>query len=177
MLGQDMRGFEPLQADRHIDGERFSRERIQLGDQRLDIYNVGKHHSYGDLLVHQLDEGILWIADLAFNQRTTYMGDGDSQQVLEAQDWMMQQFSDVRLMVPGHGSAQTPPFAMVGKTHDYVKRMREAMRRAVDDGVSLLDATQQVEFEDWKDTRLYESNQRANAGFVYREMEQEYFAQ
>jgi len=177
ILGQDMRGFEPLQADRYIDGERFSRESIQLGDRRLDIYNLGKHHSYGDLLVHQLDEGILWIADLAFNQRTTYMGDGDSRQVLEAQDWMMQRFPDVRLMVPGHGSAQTPPFAMVGKTHDYVKRMREAMRRAVDNGVSLLDATEQVEFEDWKDARLYESNQRANAGFVYREMEQEYFAQ
>jgi len=177
LLPQDMQGFQPLEADRYIGGERFGKARIELGDQRLDIYNSGKHHSYGDLLVHQVDEKILWISDLAFNQRTTYMGDGDSLQVLEAQDWMMRTFPDVALMVPGHGSVQSPPFSMVARTHDYVERMREAMRRAVDNGVSLLDATEQVDFDDWKDARLYESNQRANANFVYREMEQAYFGE
>ena len=177
LLPQDMQGFEPLEPDRYVGGERFSKVRIQLGDQRLDIYNAGKHHSYGDLLVHQVDEKILWISDLAFNQRTTYMGDGDSLQILEAQDWMMRTFPDVVLMVPGHGSVQSPPFSMVARTRDYVARMREAMRRAVDNGVSLLDATEQVDFDDWKDARLYESNQRANANFVYREMEQAYFGE
>jgi glyoxylase-like metal-dependent hydrolase (beta-lactamase superfamily II) len=177
LLPRDMQGFEPLQADRYIRGERFGKARIQLGDQRLDIYNSGKHHSYGDLVVHQVDEKILWISDLAFNQRTTYMGDGDSLQILEAQDWMMRSFPDIALMVPGHGSVQSPPFSMVARTHDYVERMREAMRSAVDNGVSLLDATEQVEFDDWKGARLYQSNQRANANFVYREMEQAYFGE
>ena len=177
LLPQDMQGFEPLEPDRYIGGERFGKARIQLGDQRLDIYNSGKHHSYGDLVVHQVDEKILWVADLAFNQRTTYMGDGDSLQILEAQDWMMRTFPDVALMVPGHGSVQSPPFSMVARTHDYVERLREAMRRAVDNGVSLLDATEQVDFDDWKHARLYESNQRANANFVYREMEQAYFGE
>ena len=78
-------------------------------------------------------------------------------------------------MVPGHGSPQTPPFPMVERTRSYVERMRETMRDAVENGVSLLDATQQTDFDDWKDTRLYEENQRANAGFVYREMEQAFF--
>jgi predicted peroxiredoxin len=64
---------------------------------------------------------------------------------------------------------------MVEKTRSYVERMREAMREAVENGVSLLDATQQTDFDDWKETRLYEANQRANAGFVYREMEQAFF--
>jgi len=177
LLAPDMEGFAPLEADRYIGGERFGKKRIRLGDQRLDIYNSGQHHSYGDLVVHQVDERILWISDLAFNQRTTYMGDGHSLQILEAQDWMMRAFPDVALMVPGHGSVQSPPFSMVARTRDYVERMREAMRRAVDNGVSLLDATEQVDFDDWKDARLYESNQRANANFVYREMEQAYFGE
>lgn len=177
LLAPDMEGFAPLEADRFIGGERFGKKRIRLGDQRLDIYNSGQHHSYGDLVVHQVDERILWISDLAFNQRTTYMGDGHSLQILEAQDWMMRTFPDVALMVPGHGSVQSPPFSMVARTRDYVERMREAMRRAVDNGVSLLDATEQVDFDDWKDARLYESNQRANANFVYREMEQAYFGE
>jgi glyoxylase-like metal-dependent hydrolase (beta-lactamase superfamily II) len=175
ILGDDMQGFAPVEADILVQGERFGKERIRLGDQVLDIYNTGSHHSYGDLVVHQVNDGILWISDLAFNQRTTYMGDGDSGQILEAQAWLLQKLGDVALMVPGHGSPQTPPFPMVEKTRSYVERMREAMREAVENGVSLLDATQQTDFEDWKDTRLYEANQRANAGFVYREMEQAFF--
>jgi glyoxylase-like metal-dependent hydrolase (beta-lactamase superfamily II) len=175
ILEDDMRGFEPVEADVLVEAERFDKRRIQLGDQVLDIYNAGSHHSYGDLVVYQVNDGILWISDLAFNQRTTYMGDGDSGQVLEAQAWLMQQFDDAVLMVPGHGSPQTRPFPMVERTRDYVERMRETMRAAVDNGVPLLDAIEETEFEDWKDTRLYESNQRANADFVYREMEQAFF--
>lgn len=175
VLPADMKGFETVKADMYIDVPVFQRRRIQLGDAVFDIYNTGAHHSYGDLIVHQVNEQILWIADLAFNQRTTYMGDGDSAQILKAQDWMMKTFTQIRLMVPGHGSAQTPPFPMVKQTHDYVTRMRQAMLKAVESGKSLYEAVQTVDFKDWKDKRLYEQNQRANANFVYREMEKQYF--
>jgi glyoxylase-like metal-dependent hydrolase (beta-lactamase superfamily II) len=175
ILGEDMQGFEPVDADVLVNGEEFDKQRIQLGDQVLDIYNTGSHHSYGDLVIYQVNDGILWIADLAFNQRTTFMGDGDSGQILEAQAWLMQNFEDATLMVPGHGSPQTRPFPMVESTRRYVERLRETMRAAVENGVSLLDATENTDFEDWKAVPLYESNQRANAAFVYREMEQAYF--
>lgn len=174
-LANDMDDFEPLQADIYIEEKPFARKRIRLGDEVIDIYNTGKHHSYGDLVVHQMKQQILWISDLAFNQRTTYIGDGDSAQILKAQDWLVHRFPDVRLMVPGHGSAQTPPFPMVEKTRDYVGRMRNAMKQAIDDGVSMIDAVKSVEFEDWQNVPLYEMNQRANANFVYREMEKIYF--
>ncbi len=175
MLARDMHGFEPLQADIYLNAEDFASKRIRLGGEVIDIYNTGKHHSYGDLIVHQVNRNIVWISDLAFNQRTTYMGDGDSAQILKAQDWLLQTFPNAALMVPGHGSAQTPPFPMVTKTRDYVTRMRNAMQQAVDEGTSMLDAVQSVEFEDWQDVPLYEMNQRANANFVYREMEKAYF--
>lgn len=175
MLAQDMAGFKPLEADIYIEAEPFASKRIVLGDEIIDIYNTGTHHSYGDLVVHQLKRKILWVSDLAFNQRTTYLGDGDSAQVLKAQDWLLQTFPDTRLLVPGHGSAQTPPFPMVAKTRDYVSRLRHAMQQAVENGVSMLDAVQAVEFEDWQNVPLYEMNQRANANFVYREMEKAYF--
>ena len=175
LLAEDMRGFEPVEADVYIDGPRFSRKRITLGGVHFDIYNTGTHHSYGDLVVHQPKQNILWISDLAFNQRTTFMGDGDSAQILEAQDWLRRTFKDVKLMVPGHGSAQTAPFSMLEKTHDYVTRMRETMKTAVENGVSMYDAVQNVEFDDWKNVPLYEQNQRANANFVYREMEKAFF--
>ncbi len=175
LLAEDMAGFAKVAADTYIDDEPFSKRRITLGDEVFDIYNTQAHHSYGDLVVHQVKQQIMWISDLAFNQRTTYMGDGHSAQILEAQDWLMANFKKLKLMVPGHGSAQTPPFPMVERTHDYVTRMREAMRQAVENGTDLQSAVQQVEFKDWQGARLYEQNQRANANFVYREMEQEFF--
>lgn len=174
-LPNDMRSFKPLEADIYIDAEPFGSKRIRLGQEVIDIYNIGKHHSYGDLLVHQVNREILWISDLAFNQRTTYMGDGDSELILKAQDWLLQTFPHARLMVPGHGSAQTSPFPMVTKTHDYVTRMRNAMQEAVEDDIGMFDAVQGVEFEDWQNVRFYDLNQRANANFVYREMEKSYF--
>jgi glyoxylase-like metal-dependent hydrolase (beta-lactamase superfamily II) len=175
VLSKDMEDFKPLQADSYLTTEAFAKTRIRLGSEVIDIYNTGKHHSYGDLVVHQVNRKVLWIADLAFNQRTTFMGDGDSAQILKAQDWLLQTFPDTDLVVPGHGSAQRPPFPMIAKTHDYVIRMRNVMKKAVEDGDSMLDAVQAVEFKDWQHLPLYEMNQRANANFVYREMEQAYF--
>lgn len=175
LLPDDMTGFKPLLADVYIEDKAFTRKRIELGDATVDIYNTGKHHSYGDLVVHQVNEGVVWISDLAFNQRTTYMGDGDSDQILAAQDWLLNNFANVRLMAPGHGSVQTPPFLMVAATRNYVTRMREAMKQAVEEGTGMYDAVNDVEFDDWRDVPLYENNQRANANFVYREMEKAYF--
>jgi glyoxylase-like metal-dependent hydrolase (beta-lactamase superfamily II) len=176
LLGDDMAGFEPVKAGLYLELPRFGSHRLVLGDQLIDIYNTGRHHSYGDLVVHQVGDNILWISDLAFNQRTTFLGDGDSRQILEAQDWLMNRFGEAKLMVPGHGSVQRPPFPMVEKTHRYVERLRESMRAAVENDIPLMDAVDQADFEDWRGTRLYESNQRANANFVYREMEQQFFA-
>ncbi|MFO8025324.1 MBL fold metallo-hydrolase [Thiohalophilus sp.] len=175
LLPEDMQGFEPVQPDMYVEKERFSKVVIESGGQRFQIYNTGHHHSYGDLVVYQPEQEILWISDLAFNQRTTYMGDGDSKQILEGHEWLMNNFSDVQLMVPGHGGPQTKPFPMVGKTDEYVTRLRQEMREAVEQGVPMLEAVESSHFEDWEDTRLYEENHRANANYLYREMENAFF--
>ena len=111
VLPEDMQGFKPVAADKYIDAESFTRYRIELGDGVFDIYNTGQHHSHGDLVVHQLKQDVVWISDLAFNQRTTFLGDGHSKQIILAQDWLLDHFSTAKLMVPGHGSAQTAPWS------------------------------------------------------------------
>jgi len=174
-IPEDMVGFAAVRPDRVFNNTRFSKQTITLGRHHFDIYNVGHHHSHGDLVIHQLPENIIWVSDLAFNQRTTFMGDGDSKQAIEGQDWLLQNFADAALMVPGHGSAQTRPFPMVRKTRDYIQRLRDEMGRAVEEGIDLQQAVDRSDFPDWRDTRLYELNHRANANFVYREMELELF--
>lgn len=186
LLGTDMDGFAPVEPDIRISGERFASTRLSLGGVHFDIYNAGRHHSYGDLVVHQIDPrldtgdksasgGVVWVADLAFNQRTTFMGDGDSAQAVAAQDWLLKRFAQARLMIPGHGSAQRAPFPMVVRTRDYMQRLRAEMAAAVEEMVPLQDAVEQSDFADWRAVRLYRENHRANANFVYREMELLYF--
>ena len=175
LLPEDMEDFQAVRPDRLIGGERFTRYRLTVGGQHFDIYNVGQHHSYGDLVVHQVEQDILWISDLAFNNRVTYMADGHSDQILEGQEWLLQNFSDAKLMVPGHGSAQTPPFAMVQETHAYVQRLRKQMAAAIDEGLGLNEAVRRARFPEWEDVPLYGHNQRPNAHFVYLEMEEALF--
>lgn len=176
ILGDDMRGFKGVEPDVYIEQSRLGKPHVlEVGDRRFDIYNAGKHHSYGDLVVHQTGEDILWISDLAFNQRTTFMGDGDSKQAIEGQDWLLNNFADASLMVPGHGSAQTAPFPMVEKTRDYIQRLRDEMAAAVENGLTLSEAVEQSRFPDWADVPLYEENHRRNANFVYLEMEMALF--
>lgn len=175
LLPGDMAGFTPVTPDIFVPEERFAAHHLEIGGKRFDIYNTGQHHSHGDLVVHQVEDGILWVSDLVFNQRVTYLGDGDSRQIIEAQDWLMANFPDVQLMVPGHGSAQTPPYPMVSKTRQYIRQLRELMQSKLQAGIPLLEAVEQADMPQWRDVPLYEENQRANAGFIYREMEFAFF--
>jgi glyoxylase-like metal-dependent hydrolase (beta-lactamase superfamily II) len=175
IIAPDMQDFEFVLPDIAIDGDVFSRHNIVVGGVTFEMYNVGPHHSFGDLVVHQVEDKIVWVSDLAFNGRTTFIGDGNSQQALTSIDWLATTFPDVRLMVPGHGSAQTAPFPMVEKTRSYIERLRKIMAQAIEDDLELQDAIEQANFDDWKNTRLYGANQPANASFIYRELEEELF--
>lgn len=175
LLPADMAGFEAVVPDRYVPAERFARMELHLGGKTFHLYNSGSHHSHGDLVIHQVKAGIIWVSDLAFNQRVTFMGEGNSRQALEGLAWLERNFTDARLMVPGHGSAQTAPFPMLARTRAYIEGLCEAMLRKIAQGVPLLDAARQAEMPAWKDVPLYEENQRANASFVYTELEFEAF--
>ena len=101
------------------------------------------------------------------------MGDGHSVEILETMEWLKNNFPNTRLMIPGHGSAQTAPFPMVEKTYQYVNRLRDEMRAAVDSGQDLAEAVGLSDFADWHGIPLYHENHKKNANFIYLEMEQE----
>lgn len=173
IIPQDMRGFEPVPPDKAIAGKLFDKQVIQLGRHRFEIYNANHHHSFGDLVIRQLPENIIWIGDLAFNGRTTFMGDGHSAATLKEIDWLRSAFPDAKLMVPGHGKAQPSPFPMLQQTYSYVERLRTKMRQAIEQGESLEDAVASCDFPDWRKVKLYTENHKKNCNFVYQEMEQE----
>jgi glyoxylase-like metal-dependent hydrolase (beta-lactamase superfamily II) len=175
LLDTDMKGFHGVVPDILVGGARFDSYTFTLGGKTFAVYNTGQHHSYGDLVVHQVEARNLWISDLAFNHRSTFMGDGHSAEILQAMDWLRRSFPDTRLMIPGHGSAQTPPFSMLENTYNYVKRLRDEMRAAVAAGQDLASAVRLSDFADWHNVPLYQENHKKNANFIYLEMEQEAF--
>lgn len=175
LIAKDMKGFKGVVPDILVGGKPYDRYSFTLGGKTFAIYNAGQHHSFGDLVVHQVEDRQLWISDLAFNNRSTYMGDGHSAETLAAIDWLRKNFPDTLLMIPGHGSAQTAPFSMLERTYQYVKRLRDEMRAAVESGQDLGTAVGLSDFADWHDTPLYHENHKKNANFIYLEMEQEIF--
>lgn len=171
----DMKGFSPVVPSTLVNVNIFTPLRITTGGKTFAIYNTGSHHSYGDLIVQQVEDKIVWISDLAFNNRVTYMADGSSEKAINAQQWLLDNFGDSKLMIPGHGSAQTAPFPMVKQTQDYIKDLRQKVTEAINNDWELQETIDNTQFEQWKQTNLYELNQKKNVDFVYRELEDALF--
>lgn len=174
-LPREMDNFHAVVPDFLIGGGNPAHVSVKLGGKTFEIYDTGFHHSHGDLVMWQKEDRILWISDLAFNGRVTFIGDGHVEEIDAMQDWIAKQFPDIALMVPGHGAPQTAPFSMVGNTRRYVDTLTAKIRASILEGQSLQDAVRMAgiaEFESWP---LYELNHWINANFVYQNLEQELF--
>ena len=174
-IDSDMQGFSPVVPDILVNVDEFTAMNITTGGKTFAIYNTGSHHSYGDLIVQQVEDKIVWISDLAFNNRVTYMADGSSEKAINAQQWLLDNFADSQLMIPGHGSAQTAPFPMVKTTQDYIKNLRSKVTDAINNDLELQETIDATHFKQWQQTNLYELNQKKNVDFVYRELEEALF--
>ena len=174
-IAEDMAGFTAVPPDIMISGELYQPQTLTSGGKTFDIYNTGSHHSYGDLVIHQREDNIVWISDLAFNNRVTFMADGHSELAVDAQQWLLETFADAKLMVPGHGSVQTPPFAMVRATRDYINQLRKDVTSAIQADKGLQETVDSLEYPQWQSMNLYELNHKKNVDFVYRELEAELF--
>ncbi len=174
-IKSDMQGFKPVTPDTLIEGDLYSKQTFKVGGQTFDIYNTGSHHSFGDLIVHQVEESIVWISDLAFHNRVTFMADGSSEKAVDAQSWLLKTFANAKLMVPGHGSVQTAPFPMVSDTQKYIQQIRSKVTEAINNDMELQEAVDTIDFDDWKTLNMYGLNHKKNIDFVYRELEEELF--
>lgn len=174
-LPKDMENFKAVLPDILLGGGHPARLTLKLGGKTLHVVDTGKHHSHGDLIVHQEEDRILWVSDLAFNGRVTYIGDGNVREILPMQEWVRRHYPDIALMVPGHGAPQTPPFAMLDFTGNYLASLLERMRVAFDGGRGLAEAVAGAGLSAYESAPLYEMNHWLNANHVYRVVEEDAF--
>jgi len=144
---------------------------LSVGEHTFEIYNLGGVYAGGGLMVHQVDDDILWLSDLASNRVIPDLLGSDLDLRRQALDWVQEHFAEVELMVPGHGSAQSSPFLMLEQNLRYLDALQEGVSGALDAELSLSETVAQVTLPAWSEWHLYEQHQ-ANVSAFYQQLKQ-----
>ena len=162
--------MEFVRADQWLDGDTS----FKMGGTRFDVYWFGPAHSPEDLVVVVPSEGVIFSGDLFFSGRIPFVGDADSRAWLERIDRLIAM--KPRLMVPGHGVVSRDPAKDLALTRDYLRFLRSAMGKAVEEFVPFEDAYRRTDWGRFEKVPAFEAANRINAYGTYLLMERESLA-
>jgi len=121
---------------------------VYLGNRRIDLMQLGRAHTAGDMVIHVPDENVMFTGDIVEYRSACYCGDGhfnDWGDTLNAVQWF-----DVDAIAPGRGGALIGK-AMVGEaielTRDFVNSTYRPAARVAARGGSLKQAWDAVRAE------------------------------
>src|ERR1041385_3494185 len=105
---------------------------LRLGGKTIVISHAwrGAAHTAGDLIVGLPAERVLFAGDLLIEDGVTMVVDGSGKGLLAALDTLAALAP--RIAVPSHGAIPADPQALIGRTRDYMLRLRAAMRGAIE---------------------------------------------
>ncbi len=170
LLPEEMQGRQAVAISHRIAAPRQSYETLSVGEHTFEIYNLGEVYAGGGLMVHQVDDDILWLSDLASNQVIPDLSGADLDLRRQTLDWLQEHFAEVELMVPGHGSAQSSPFLMLEQNLRYLDNLDEAVHRALASGLSLSETLPQATLAAWSEWHLYDQHHQANVTVLYQRL-------
>ena len=170
VVGLDaMRGFEFADTpDRPV----TSSDTLRPGGKTIVVTHPGAGHSPGDLMVWLPEEGVLFAGDVLVEDGVSMIVDGNSSVLLGALDTVSA--LRPRLVVPGHGAIPARPADLVRRTRDYLTRLQQEMRTAVEKGVPMRRAMAGLPPADSTRPVSLNSRRRRNAVRVYVEEERKY---
>ncbi len=170
VVGLDaMRGFEFADTpDRPV----TSSDTLRPGGKTIVVTHPGAGHSPGDLMVWLPEEGVLFAGDVLVEDGVSMIVDGSSGVLLGALDTVSA--LRPRLVVPGHGAIPARPADLVRRTRDYLTRLQQEMRTAVEKGVPMRRAMAGLPPADSIRPVSLNSRRRRNAVRVYVEEERKY---
>lgn len=147
---------------------------FRLGGLTFRIVYTDGAHSPEDVMVHVVEERLLFAGDLLFAGRVPFVGNADSKGWLRAMDRMIALKPAV--VVPGHGPASRDVERDLVMTRDYLLFLREEMGRAVADLEPFDAAYARVDWSRFKGLPAFDNANRINAYGTYLLMEKEAFA-
>ena len=138
---------------------------LQVGDKRVELYEVGPAHTRGDTLVHVPDDRLLFSGDILFIEGNPILWAGPVKNWIDACDRILS--LDVETIVPGHGpiTDQRGPRAIKA----YLEYIRSETKKRYDAGLDPFEAAQDIalaDFESWGDAERI----AVNVDTIYREL-------
>jgi cyclase len=123
---------------------------LEVGDKRVELYEVGPAHTLGDVIVHSPSDGIVYTGDILFIDGTPIMWAGPVDNWIAACDLINSLAA--RAVVPGHGPITDA--AGVNRVKDYLIYIDREARARFDAGMSARDAAFDIalgDFASWGD--------------------------
>ena len=154
-------------ADRWLERD----ESFELGGVRFEVVHMGPAHAPDDVIVVVPSEGVIFIGDILFAGRIPFVGEADSRKWLERIDQLLA--LKPRLMVTGHGAVSRDPQKDLALTRDYLKYLREAMGKAVEDLTPFDEAYAKTDWSRFAKVPAFDAANRINAYGTYLLMERE----
>ncbi len=143
---------------------------LQVGDVELDILYLGAAHSDGDLAVLVKNDGVLISGDLIFEGRVPFTGSANTKHWLEVLEHLDN--TGLKALLPGHGPAASNPAEAVKLTLDYLRTVRDAMQRGVDEMMTFEEAYDQADWSRFENLPAFDATHRRNAYGVFLSLEE-----
>ncbi len=137
---------------------------VQVGNKRVELFNVGPAHTAGDTLVYVPADKLLFTGDILFIDGTPIMWEGPVGNWIAACDRMLAM--DVDVIVPGHGPITDKNGVRAVKS--YLEYIRDEARKRFDAGLSATDAAHDIalgDYASWGDAERIV----VNVASLYRE--------
>ncbi len=126
--------------------ETFSgRQSRRVGDKRVDLIEVGPAHTRGDVLVHAVDDGVVYTGDILFIDGTPIVWEGPIGNWIAACELIVDMAP--RAIVPGHGPLTD--VAGVKRMQAYLEYVRDEARLRYDAGLGPMEAVRDIALGDY----------------------------
>ena len=142
--------------------------KIEMGDQIIEVINLGPAHSPGDIIVWLLQKKLVITGDLAFHQRMLPLFEHT-----DTAGWIKtwDKFTDLNpvYLIPGHGEP-TDIKTVTRYTHDYLVYLRQQVALVLENDGDLEDAYN-IDQTAYAHLPTFEFLAKRNAGQVFQSME------
>lgn len=140
-------------------------KRLKVGDKTVVLTVVGPAHTAGDVLVHVVEDKVVYTGDLLFNGAHPVVWDGSIDGWVRACDHILS--LDVDVVVPGHGPLTDK--SGVAQFRAYLITLQKEARARFEAGLSLMDTA--LEIAELRDIPDWDTPERivGAVNFLYRQ--------
>lgn len=164
-----VRGTRVVMPELAVDND----ETLALGGMHFHFYHGGVAHTDGDLMIEVVEEKVLFLGDVAADERAGRMDDGDIKGNIAACELALQ--TDAKIFVPGHGQGDGREVVIAYR--DWLKKLYAAVKKYQAQGLKDHEMKDKVvaELKPYQQWALFDTEIGKLVNLAYLQVEQESF--